>query len=306
MAALGSHFRKVGMPLERENDGKEEEEEEEERVDLSKGWSHFELTAISGMERMVAHVDASFFAMIMVDRFLFARIVPTPSAQGCRLFILAIIVRRQWREVEDFSLAQKLQEVEFQKHYNYNREERQNMGADVRLSKREQLAEECRYRMERLNQEKEDEKLAAQLQQQLDIEDMERRSRLECKDYEYAKSLTENSSSSSTPIFSPPQSATTGYSSASELSIISPNGDSSSLNLLEGSVREKSIRLAELSDYELALRLQNEEACAAVDEQQQRNTKEQSVPVSPKVFACDGFYFEGANSSEERRAEVLA
>uniref|UniRef100_A0A5S6Q749 CCDC50_N domain-containing protein n=1 Tax=Trichuris muris TaxID=70415 RepID=A0A5S6Q749_TRIMR len=166
-------------------------------------------------------------------------------------------VRKQWQEVEDFSLARRLQEDEFQRHYNCNREERQHMGADVRLSKQEQLAEECRYRLERLKQEQEDEKLAAQLQRQLDTEDRERRSRLEIKDHDYAKNLTDNCNCS--PPFSPPQSATTGYSSASEMSMTSPSDNSPLLNLLEGSARERCMRSTEQSDYELALRLQKEE-----------------------------------------------
>ncbi|KRY32655.1 Transportin-3 [Trichinella spiralis] len=101
-------------------------------------------------------------------------------------------VRRQWQEVEDFSLAQRLQDEEFNRHYNLNRGERQIIGTDLRLSKKEQEIEEHEYWKRRHEQESNDEQYARQLHQQLMLEQSRDQLLLEARDEEIAKRLMES------------------------------------------------------------------------------------------------------------------
>ncbi|KAL1245151.1 Transportin-3 [Trichinella spiralis] len=101
-------------------------------------------------------------------------------------------VRRQWQEVEDFSLAQRLQDEEFNRHYNLNRGERQIIGTDLRLSKKEQEIEEHEYWKRRHEQESNDERYARQLHQQLMLEQSRDQLLLEARDEEIAKRLMES------------------------------------------------------------------------------------------------------------------
>ncbi|XP_003373620.1 conserved hypothetical protein [Trichinella spiralis] len=92
-------------------------------------------------------------------------------------------VRRQWQEVEDFSLAQRLQDEECKRaHYNLNRGERQIIGTDLRLSKKEQEIEEHEYWKRRHEQESNDEQYARQLHQQLMLEQSRDQLLLEARD----------------------------------------------------------------------------------------------------------------------------
>ncbi|KRX85181.1 Uncharacterized protein T06_7233 [Trichinella sp. T6] len=101
-------------------------------------------------------------------------------------------VRRQWQEVEDFSLAQRLQDEEFNRHYNLNRGERQIIGTDLRLSKKEQEIEEHEYWKRRHEQEINDEQYARQLHHQLMLEQNRDQLLLEARDEEIAKRLMES------------------------------------------------------------------------------------------------------------------
>ncbi|KRX50973.1 Transportin-3 [Trichinella murrelli] len=101
-------------------------------------------------------------------------------------------VRRQWQEVEDFSLAQRLQDEEFNRHYNLNRGERQIIGTDLRLSKKEQEIEEHEYWKRRHEQESNDEQYARQLHHQLMLEQNRDQLLLEARDEEIAKRLMES------------------------------------------------------------------------------------------------------------------
>ncbi|KRX93915.1 Uncharacterized protein T4E_5619, partial [Trichinella pseudospiralis] len=101
-------------------------------------------------------------------------------------------VRRQWQEVEDFSLAQRLQDEEFDRHYSMNRGERQTIGTDLRLSKKEQQIEEHEYWKRRHEQESNDEQFARQLHKQLMLEQSRDQLLLEARDEEIAKRLMEN------------------------------------------------------------------------------------------------------------------
>ncbi|OUC49503.1 exportin 1-like protein [Trichinella nativa] len=92
-------------------------------------------------------------------------------------------VRRQWQEVEDFSLAQRLQDEECKRaHYNLNRGERQIIGTDLRLSKKEQEIEEHEYWKRRHEQESNDEQYARQLHHQLMLEQNRDQLLLEARD----------------------------------------------------------------------------------------------------------------------------
>ncbi|KRZ88722.1 Transportin-3 [Trichinella sp. T8] len=95
-------------------------------------------------------------------------------------------VRRQWQEVEDFSLAQ------LNRHYNLNRGERQIIGTDLRLSKKEQEIEEHEYWKRRHEQESNDEQYARQLHHQLMLEQNRDQLLLEARDEEIAKRLMES------------------------------------------------------------------------------------------------------------------
>ncbi|KAK6039609.1 hypothetical protein COOONC_22886 [Cooperia oncophora] len=59
-------------------------------------------------------------------------------------------VTQRLREIEDHNIALRLQEEEFMRHYNRNREDRRLVGDDTKRSIREQLNEDEAARMRRL------------------------------------------------------------------------------------------------------------------------------------------------------------
>uniref|UniRef100_A0A7E4VWN8 CCDC50_N domain-containing protein n=1 Tax=Panagrellus redivivus TaxID=6233 RepID=A0A7E4VWN8_PANRE len=98
------------------------------------------------------------------------------------------------RENEDFNLAMKLQEAEFEQHYDRNRTERRVVGSDTRVSRVEQEAEK-RAAMERhlqrvREQAAADEELARRLQAQLEEEDLRRFANLTHNDAALARRLS--------------------------------------------------------------------------------------------------------------------
>jgi hypothetical protein len=59
-------------------------------------------------------------------------------------FFLSFLVRTRLRELEDYSLAARLQELEATDHFQRNRAQRKTAGVDRRLTRAEQEAEERR------------------------------------------------------------------------------------------------------------------------------------------------------------------
>uniref|UniRef100_A0AC34GR50 Coiled-coil domain-containing protein n=1 Tax=Panagrolaimus sp. ES5 TaxID=591445 RepID=A0AC34GR50_9BILA len=102
-------------------------------------------------------------------------------------------VASRLRQFEDHNLAIKLQEEEFNHHYNRNRSERQVMGVDTRKSKEEQELEK-RYALEkRLAECREiaarDEAIAKQLQQDLEAEERRLKQEQDILDQEIARRM---------------------------------------------------------------------------------------------------------------------
>jgi hypothetical protein len=104
-------------------------------------------------------------------------------------------VASRLRQFEDHNLAIRLQEEEFNHHYNRNRSERQVMGVDTRKSKEEQELEK-KYALEkRLAECREiaarDEAIAKKLQQDLEAEELRLKQEQALLDQEIARRMTE-------------------------------------------------------------------------------------------------------------------
>ncbi|KAJ1349397.1 hypothetical protein KIN20_004959 [Parelaphostrongylus tenuis] len=139
-------------------------------------------------------------------------------------------VRQRLREIEDQSMASRLQEEEFNKYYNHNRKYRRMVGEDTKHSIREQANEDEFARRERVETVQKiaesDKEIARRLQQQIEEEERERLELQVRMDAELAKALSvneefQNTNSSAREIsssqlhnHSPPTSSTFGYLSS--------------------------------------------------------------------------------------------
>lgn len=105
-------------------------------------------------------------------------------------------VASKLREHEDFNLALRLQEEEFNNHYDRNRSERRVMGVDTRKSKEEQEAERRQILEQRMREAemiaRRDEELARQMQQEIENEDRRYREEQARRDEELARRYLEN------------------------------------------------------------------------------------------------------------------
>lgn len=110
-------------------------------------------------------------------------------------------VRREWLVHEDSALAYRLQEKEIEMHYGKNREERKIVRMDLQQAKSLQQEDDLgsattigSYVDNLLLQELEDERVAKELQEQLEREEALHNRILEQADKELAKKLQENES----------------------------------------------------------------------------------------------------------------
>jgi len=107
-------------------------------------------------------------------------------------------VKETWQQFEDFGLAHKLQKEEFNQHFDQNRHERRLMHGDIRVSKEEQQQEDKfsaeYYEQLRRDREREDERLAMEIQRRMEMEagiDMNSKRARELEDEMLAKRLQE-------------------------------------------------------------------------------------------------------------------
>ncbi|XGW10760.1 hypothetical protein V3C99_012344 [Haemonchus contortus] len=102
-------------------------------------------------------------------------------------------VTQRLREMEDHNIALRLQEEEFMRHYNRNREDRRLVADDTKRSIREQMYENEIARQQRLEANKKiaesDEELARRLQQEFEEEARRQQEEQAQRDAELARRL---------------------------------------------------------------------------------------------------------------------
>ena len=116
-------------------------------------------------------------------------------------------VASKLREFEDFNLALKLQEEEFNVHYDRNRSERRVMGVDTRKSREEherERREAFEKRMREVNEiARGDEELARRMQMEIEAEERRRIEEQARRDAEVARNLQDTRNSIYEEIQSP-------------------------------------------------------------------------------------------------------
>jgi len=107
-------------------------------------------------------------------------------------------VKETWQQFEDYGLANKLQNEEFNQHFEHNRHERRLMHGDIRVSKEEQQQEDKfsaeYYEQLRRDRERDDERIAMEIQRRLEREaglDMNSKRARELEDEMLARRLQE-------------------------------------------------------------------------------------------------------------------
>ncbi|XGW10761.1 hypothetical protein V3C99_012344 [Haemonchus contortus] len=102
-------------------------------------------------------------------------------------------VTQRLREMEDHNIALRLQEEEFMRHYNRNREDRRLVADDTKRSIREQMYENEIARQQRLEANKKiaesDEELARRLQREFEEEARRQQEEQAQRDAELARRL---------------------------------------------------------------------------------------------------------------------
>ncbi|VDM57653.1 unnamed protein product [Angiostrongylus costaricensis] len=105
-------------------------------------------------------------------------------------------IRQRLREIEDQSIASRLQEEEFNKYYNHNRQYRRVVGEDTKHCIKEQANEDKSAKRERVEMirkiEKSDKEIARRLQQKFEEEEKERHEQQVRIDAELARALADD------------------------------------------------------------------------------------------------------------------
>ncbi|WKX97468.1 hypothetical protein Q1695_013267 [Nippostrongylus brasiliensis] len=104
-------------------------------------------------------------------------------------------VAQRLREMEDHNIALRLQEEEFMRHYDRNRQDRRLVGDDTKRSLREQADEDMQARLRRLEASRKiaesDEELARRLQREFEEEERRQLEEQTRRDAELAERLFE-------------------------------------------------------------------------------------------------------------------
>ena len=116
-------------------------------------------------------------------------------------------VASKLRECEDFNLALRLQEEEFNVHYDRNRSERRVMGVDTKKSREEHERERRELLEKRMREHSEiarrDEEMAKRMQMEIESEERRRTEELARRDAEIARNLQENHTLSDDEVHTP-------------------------------------------------------------------------------------------------------
>ncbi|WKX97436.1 hypothetical protein Q1695_013244 [Nippostrongylus brasiliensis] len=121
-------------------------------------------------------------------------------------------VAQRLREMEDHNIALRLQEEEFMRHYDRNRQDRRLVGDDTKRSLREQADEDMQARLRRLEASRKiaesDEELARRLQREFEEEERRQLEEQTRRDAELAERLLEaeqnRTAASSSSVHLPP------------------------------------------------------------------------------------------------------